>query len=223
MSMPGRVNLNSVGRHKPKNISLISYNADGLIGSTAELGKCALEYKADIIMVQETHLKPHFRNSCKISNFILLRTDRQGAPKGGTAIYYNRALYCCPIDTPQLTNIEATACRLSMTGHSIIILVSVYLPPKKELLRSDLEALFALGDAVILVGDFNSKSSNWKCNYTNRNGREMEALAESLHFDIVTPLTPTHYPNNINHRPDILDIALMKGVTLKLSCIEPLQ
>ncbi|GBP90906.1 Probable RNA-directed DNA polymerase from transposon BS [Eumeta japonica] len=99
----------------------------------------------------------------------------------------------------------------------------VYLPPKKELLRSDLEALFALGDAVILVGDFNSKNSNWKCNYTNRNGREIEVLAESLHFDIVTPLTPTHYPNNINHRPDILDIALMKGVALKLSCIEPLQ
>ncbi|GBP11615.1 RNA-directed DNA polymerase from mobile element jockey [Eumeta japonica] len=110
-----------------------------------------------------------------------------------------------------------------MTGHSIIILVSVYLPPKKELLRSDLGALFALGDAVILVGDFNSKSSNWNCNYTNRNGRVMEALVESLHYDIITPLTPTHYPNNTNHRPDILDIALMKGVALKLSCIEPLQ
>ncbi|GBP37242.1 RNA-directed DNA polymerase from mobile element jockey [Eumeta japonica] len=51
----------------------------------------------------------------------------------------------------------------------------------------------------------------------NWNGREMEALCESLHFDIVTPLTPTYYPNNINYRPDILDIAL------KLSCIELLQ
>ncbi|GBP67571.1 hypothetical protein EVAR_98625_1 [Eumeta japonica] len=78
--------------------------------------------------------------------------------------------------------------RLSMTGHGILILVSVYLPSKKELLRGDLEALFALEDAVILFGDFNSKSTNWKCNYTNRN-----------------------------------DIALMRGVALKLSCIEPLQ
>ncbi|GBP48356.1 RNA-directed DNA polymerase from mobile element jockey [Eumeta japonica] len=209
-------------KHGVDRLKILLDNQD-LINSTAELSKCALEYKADIIMVQKAHLKPHFPKSCKISNIILLRTDRQGASKGGTAIYYNRALYCCPIDIPQLINIEASACKLSMTGHSILILVSIYLPPKKELLRSDLEALFALGDAVILVGDFNSKNSNWKCNYTNRNGREMEAFAESLHFEIVTPLTPTHYPNNINHRPDILDIALMKGVALKLSCIEPLQ
>ncbi|GBP43660.1 hypothetical protein EVAR_30494_1 [Eumeta japonica] len=51
----------------------------------------------------------------------------------------------------------------------------------------------------------------------------MEVLAEDLHFNIVTPLTPTHYSTNDNHRPDILDIALMKGVALKLSCIETLQ
>ncbi|GBP22755.1 RNA-directed DNA polymerase from mobile element jockey [Eumeta japonica] len=174
-------------------------------------------------MVQETHLKPRLSNACKISNFVQLRTDRQGAPKGGTALYYNRSLYCCPIDTPPLVNIEATACRLSMTGHGILILVSVYLPPKKKLLRSDLEALFALGDAVILFGDFNSKSTNWNCNYTNSNGRKMEALAEDIHFNIIPPLSPTHYHNNDNYRPDILDIALMKGVALKLSCIETLS
>ncbi|GBP72647.1 hypothetical protein EVAR_83157_1 [Eumeta japonica] len=108
-------------------------------------------------------------------------TDRQGAPKGGTALYYNRSLYCCPIDTPPLVNIEATACRLSMTGHDILILVSIYLPPRKKLLRSYLEALFALEDAVILFGDFNSKSTNWNCNYTNSNGRKMEAFAEDIH------------------------------------------
>ncbi|GBP44055.1 Probable RNA-directed DNA polymerase from transposon BS [Eumeta japonica] len=51
----------------------------------------------------------------------------------------------------------------------------------------------------------------------------METLAVDLHFDIITPLTPTHYPNDVNRRPDILDIALWKGVALKLSCIETLQ
>ncbi|GBP87560.1 hypothetical protein EVAR_65181_1 [Eumeta japonica] len=50
----------------------------------------------------------------------------------------------------------------------------------------------------------------------------MVALAEDLHFNIIIPLTPTHYPNDVNRRPDILDIALMKGVALKLNCIEPL-
>ncbi|GBP50655.1 hypothetical protein EVAR_34163_1 [Eumeta japonica] len=45
---------------------------------------------------------------------------------------------------------EATGCRLAMTGHSTLVIVSVYLPSQNSLLRRDLRALFALGDAVIL-------------------------------------------------------------------------
>ncbi|GBP12390.1 hypothetical protein EVAR_75812_1 [Eumeta japonica] len=47
---------------------------------------------------------------------------------------------------------EATGCRLAMTGHNTLVIVSVYLPSPKRLLRRDLRALFALGDAVILFG-----------------------------------------------------------------------
>ncbi|GBO98983.1 hypothetical protein EVAR_367_1 [Eumeta japonica] len=49
----------------------------------------------------------------------------------------------------------------------------------------------------------------------NKNGREMEVLAEDLYFNIVTPLTPTHYPNDDNRIPDILDIAFIKEVAMK--------
>ncbi|GBP89779.1 hypothetical protein EVAR_69663_1 [Eumeta japonica] len=49
------------------------------------------------------------------------------------------------------------------------------------------------------------------------NGRKIVILAEDLNFNIITPITPTHYPNDVNRRPDILDIALMKGVPLELS------
>ncbi|GBP10821.1 RNA-directed DNA polymerase from mobile element jockey [Eumeta japonica] len=175
-------------------------------------------------MVQQTLLKPKNSKACKIKNFTQLRTDRLGALKGGTALYYKRSLYCSPISILPLSNIEATACRLSMTGHGILTLVSVYLPPKKKLLRSDLEVvLFALRDAVILFGNLNSKSTHWNCKYSNRNGRKMVQLTDNLQFDVVTPLTPTHYPSNDNYRPEILDIALMRGIALKVSCIETLQ
>ncbi|GBP27746.1 hypothetical protein EVAR_82795_1 [Eumeta japonica] len=72
----------------------------------------------------------------------------------GTALYYRRS-HIGPINIPPLTNMEATGCRLAMTGHSTLVIVSVYLPSPKRLLRRDLRALFALGDAVILFGDFN--------------------------------------------------------------------
>ncbi|GBP70183.1 RNA-directed DNA polymerase from mobile element jockey [Eumeta japonica] len=149
--------------------------------------------------------------------------NRQGAPKGGTALYYRQTLNCSPIDIPPLINLEATGCRLTMSSHGAIIIISVYLPPKKELLRSDVETLFALGDAVILFGDLNSKSTQWRCNYTNANGRKMIDLAKDLHFDVIAPPTQTYFPNNVRNRPDILDIALMRRVALNVRCIETLQ
>ncbi|GBP80762.1 hypothetical protein EVAR_56608_1 [Eumeta japonica] len=62
----------------------------------------------------------------------------------------------------QKVNVEATARRLNMTGHGVLILVTIYLLPKKKFLRSDLETLFALGDAVILFGDLDSKTNALK-------------------------------------------------------------
>ncbi|GBP68381.1 hypothetical protein EVAR_99057_1 [Eumeta japonica] len=60
--------------------------------------------------------------------------ERTGHSKEGTALYYRRSLHCGPINIPPLTNMEATGCRLAMTGHSTLVIVSVYLPSPKRLL-----------------------------------------------------------------------------------------
>ncbi|GBP88953.1 RNA-directed DNA polymerase from mobile element jockey [Eumeta japonica] len=154
---PGCSNHSSAGRLKPKSLKLLSFNARGLTNNIVELDVCAKEYSLDIILVQESFLKPHMRKACKLRNYVQLRTDRLGTSGGGTVLYYKRSLHCCPVDTPQLINLEVTACKLAMSGHGTLIIVSVYLPSSKQLLRSDLESLLALGEHVILFGDFNSK------------------------------------------------------------------
>ncbi|GBP68339.1 Probable RNA-directed DNA polymerase from transposon BS [Eumeta japonica] len=83
-----------------------------------------------------------------------------------------------------------------MTDHGTLIIISVYLPPKKELLRSDIETFLAVKDTVILFGNLNSKNTSWRCNYTNSNEHEMVELAENLHFDVITPPRPTYFPDN---------------------------
>ncbi|GBP59158.1 hypothetical protein EVAR_53311_1 [Eumeta japonica] len=47
--------------------------------------------------------------------------------------------------------------------------------------------------------------------------------SDTLEFDVIAPLNPTHFPDKDGDRPDILDIALMKNVNLKLGCIDSLQ
>ncbi|GBO98595.1 Nucleic-acid-binding protein from transposon X-element [Eumeta japonica] len=105
------------GRRKPKNITLLSLNANGLSNNILELTKCMSDYGIDIALIQETFLKPNRPRACTIAGYVQLRTDRTHASRGGTALYYSRSLHCCPIDIPPLINMEATGCRLAMTGH----------------------------------------------------------------------------------------------------------
>ncbi|GBP75758.1 Probable RNA-directed DNA polymerase from transposon BS [Eumeta japonica] len=118
---------------------------------------------------------------------------------------------------------EATGCRLAMTGHSTIVIVSVYLPSPKPLLRSDLRALLGLGDAVILFGDFNCKNPRWGCAVMDENGEKLDRFQDRLEFEVVAPSTATYFPHNDTYRTSTLDIALTKGVDLNLNSIEPLH
>ncbi|GBP08457.1 Probable RNA-directed DNA polymerase from transposon X-element [Eumeta japonica] len=85
------------------------------------------ENSIDIALVQETYLKPNRPKACSIAGYVQLRTDRTYSSKGGTALYYRRSLHCGPINIPPLTNMEATGCRLAMTGHSTLVIVSTRL------------------------------------------------------------------------------------------------
>ncbi|GBP61902.1 RNA-directed DNA polymerase from mobile element jockey [Eumeta japonica] len=128
-----------------------------------------------------------------------------------------------PIYTLPLINLEATVCRLAITRYDTVIITSVYLSSNKKLLRRDLKSLFSLGDTVILFGDFNSKNVEWKCIAINKNGRKLSSFADKVEFNILSPLTPTRFSGNNQHRPYILHIALVKGVALRLGSIETLQ
>lgn len=213
---------------KPRSVALAFFNANGLHRQRDLVKDFCQTHQVDVMLVQETLLKPS-KSDPRIANYAVVRNDRTTNAGGGTLIYYRRSLHCVSIDTPPLTNIEASCCRLAMNGHQPIILASCYLPPDKLLLSSDVNALLSLGSSVILAGDFNCKNTSWNCNTTNNNGRILDNLTDAPpdldfdHFDIIAPLEPTRFPGNPNHRPEILDIALLKGVALRLSSITVLH
>ncbi|GBP35567.1 hypothetical protein EVAR_17429_1 [Eumeta japonica] len=126
--------------------------------------------------------------------------ERTGHTVGGTALYYRRSLHCGPINIPPLTNMEATGCRLAMTGHSTLVIVSVYLPFPKRLLRRDLRALFALGDAVILFGAL----TNHVRTVVEESEREVPASSDRRKFP-----------------PDILELIRAKNAALRRASAYP--
>ena len=217
----------SKGRLKPHSLTIVHFNANGLTDQILEVREFVRAHKVDILLVQETFLKPSRRDP-KIGNYIMIRNDRTAARLGGTAIYYRRALHCTPLDPPNLTNMEASVCQVSMTGHQSIILASVYLSPKKDLLESDLKSLFSLGDSVILAGDFNCHHTSWNSSRNNTRGLNLHRLSdrEDLNFLIHAPDKPTRIPDSDRLRPDtrsVLDIALFKNIALQASPSEVLS
>lgn len=64
---------------------------------------------------------------------------------------------------------------------------------------------------TIIAGDLNAKNTLWNSKTTNPAGNESERYLDTrLDTTVAAPDTPPHYPNNPNHNPDILDIALLK-------------
>ncbi|GBP35692.1 hypothetical protein EVAR_75017_1 [Eumeta japonica] len=126
MSAPGCSSSLLSWAPQTKNIRL-SFNACGLTSNVLELknvcrrtASISLSYKKHIL--NRIGLKP--AASQAMSNY-----ERTGHTVGkGAALYYRRSLHCGPINIPPLTNMEATGCRLAMTGHSTLVIVSVYLP-----------------------------------------------------------------------------------------------
>ncbi|CAK1596835.1 unnamed protein product [Parnassius mnemosyne] len=171
------------------------------------------------MLVQETFLKPSVRDP-KIANYTLVRNDRLTGPKGGTLIYYKRSLHCIPLDTPPLANLEASVCRIALTGHPPVIIASAYQSPQKPLLEADISALLNLGPSVVIAGDLNSKHVSWNSNLNNPNGNILCGLTERLNFDVIAPESPTHYPFITSHQPDVLDVAILKDIRLNINSIE---
>lgn len=206
-------------RTKPRSLMLGFFNANSLKDQKEQIHKFLNDHHIDILLVQETFLKPHMKNP-NISNYKIIRHDRLSATLGGTLIYYRSGLHVCCVNTPELVSLEASVCRLAMTGHPDLYIASCYQPSGKVIKTEDLKSLLDMGNNVILAGDFNSKHKSFNCRVNNPNGYILFNFMDEYMFDVVAPMEPTHYPFNPEHQPDILDIALLKNISLSLNKLE---
>lgn len=202
--MTARTRAN-ISRH----LRLAFWNADGVWEQRLQLKHFLKEQKIDILLLNESHLKP--RHNLKIQNYDIIRTDRDG-PKGGTAIIIKSLLPYTNLQLPPLQSIEATAISLLTPGQPIH-LIAAYKSPPVPIVINDLRNLGALGPRVIIGGDLNAKHPHWHSRISNRTGT---TIYQNLHILDITPTAspePTHFPKN-GGRPDVLDMAFIKGITI---------
>mgnify|MGYP003623267833 FL=1 len=183
------------GTNRP--LKLLAFNADGIISQKYELCELIQSEKSDIILLNETHLKPHHRFN--VPNFTTYRIDRLTQDGGGgTAILVKSGIPHQHFDLPPLISIEATAIQLQIGGKYTLI-VSVYKQPRTALAVQDITELTTLADKVILAGDLNAKHANWNSYKNNQAGNILNTyITRHNNLDINAPTEPTcrHKANN---------------------------
>ncbi|GFY42119.1 putative RNA-directed DNA polymerase from transposon BS [Trichonephila inaurata madagascariensis] len=194
-------------------LRIASWNADGVRSRTVEMRDFIDKHRPDIFLIQETHLGPS--DSLQIPNYTTYRNDRPHAPncnpRGGTAILLKSSLPHHHTPTPPMGTVEATSVTLTPPGGNTLLITSIYISPSisYQHINTDLEALFSLGGASILCGDFNAHHTFWGCRRVDYRGTIIKRVLDSTDTQVIAPQTPTRFGHT---SASTIDIALTRNL-----------
>ncbi|GFS80865.1 probable RNA-directed DNA polymerase from transposon X-element [Trichonephila clavipes] len=106
--------------------------------------------------------------------------------------------------------VEATSVTHPTRGDPLVI-TSLYISPSVSYqhIHTDVEALFRLGGASIICGDFNAHHISWGCQRNDNRGNIIKNLIDNTDTQIVAPTTPTRFGHN---SASIIDFALTRNI-----------
>ncbi|GFT01598.1 probable RNA-directed DNA polymerase from transposon X-element [Trichonephila clavipes] len=199
-----------MSRHPMYGLSLCSWNANGIKSKLFEFKIFVEKHCPDILLIQETHLRPSQRFN--ICNYNCYRNDRitDGPASGGTLILIKNTIPHCTPHTPPLQHIEATTITLNPPNVNPLTITYIYIPPHSDkfAFTLDLENILQINSNCVIFGDFNATHNAWNCSHNSTRGTQLKNFADILNLDIAFPNMPTRYgPNSSN----TLDIALINN------------
>ncbi|GFW54504.1 probable RNA-directed DNA polymerase from transposon X-element [Trichonephila clavipes] len=192
---------------------LASWNANGIKSRIVEVRDFIDKHHPDVFLIQESHLGPG--DSIHFPNYTVYRTDRPHTtntrPRGGTAILLKSSLPHHHTPTPPMGTVEATSVTLTPPGGDPLVITSLYISPSVSYqhIHTDVEALFRLGGASIICGDFNAHHISWGCQSNDNRGNIIKNLIDNTDTQIVAPTTPTRFGHN---SASIIDFALTRNI-----------
>ncbi|GFT00490.1 RNA-directed DNA polymerase from mobile element jockey [Trichonephila clavipes] len=167
--------------------------------------KLKKKYAPDLILIQETHLRPKY--NINIPNYICYRNDRDTgeSTRGGTLILIRRNLPHYNLPTPPLQHIEATIVVLTPPNFNPISIASVYVPPKSDerLFTLDFEQLLQINSNCVIFGDLNATHNEWNCLVNSTRGKQLKTFTDTLNLTIAYPSSPNRFGHGTSNTLDI--------------------
>lgn len=171
--------------------SLIQWNLNGFYSKIIDLKLLVNNLKPSIICLQETNLKTN--HNATVNNYQGYFKERQTNPNrasGGVAILVKNNIKSSPI--PINSELEVIATRIQL--HHEITICNIYLPDSIIFSYQQITNIIKqLPSPYILVGDFNSRNTNWGCNHTDPRGKIIEKIIDDENITLLNNGTFTRH------------------------------
>lgn len=207
--------------HRKERFQIYFWNAHSVKPKLAELCHFLKEHSVKIMILTETHLKPH--TTLALAGYTIQRSDRLG-PKagGGTAIIIHNSIHHKILLIP--TNIKIEVTGISVTSDSQTVhIFAAYSPPNTAFSVKDIELLLSNNAPTIIAGDLNAKHTSWNSKKINSRGRLLYQHSLQNNYFVAGPHEATHFQGR--YEEDVLDIAILNNinVTIYLQTIQELS
>ncbi|GFX42257.1 probable RNA-directed DNA polymerase from transposon X-element [Trichonephila clavipes] len=197
-------------------LSLISWNANGILNKILEFKLFVEKYSPDVILIQETHLRPVHKFS--VANYKCYRNDRitDGPASGGTLILIKKSIPHFNTPTPQLYYIESTTVTINPPNFDPLTITSIYVPhhSDKYLFTLDIDTIMQVNSHCVIFGDFNATHNTWNCSQNSTRGTHLKNYCDSTDFEIIFPATSTRFGYGTQNT---LDFAIVKNFNFPYS------
>lgn len=175
-------------------------------------------HEIDVALITESHLKPN--KSFSLPDHTVIRLDRINASKGGVAIAVRRTLQFRMLPDFRLNIIEAVGIELESPDGPITV-IAAYCPKQCNVsdgsstqLKNDIQILTRRSGKFVLAGDLNARHSIWGNTRNNKNGNVLATDAQSGHYTIMHPDSPTFFsPAGVGSTLDIVLTNIPDNVT----------
>ena len=193
-------------------MNIVFWNCQGLRPKRKELQNYLLENQIDILVLNETFLKPKFK--FHLPGYDIYKNDRLVGTKGGVVILVKEGIIVNQEWKNEhfnvITDNEALAIEIELQSGDKVILATIYCPngnPSSKLFRM----INALSNQVIFLGGFNSKHKQFGCVKPNKSGQTLVNIAKDLKLFYVNQLCPNRHTREdpFHGTSDILDMAFI--------------
>ncbi|GFV84943.1 probable RNA-directed DNA polymerase from transposon X-element [Trichonephila clavipes] len=186
--------------HKTIGLKLCSWNANGILNKISEFKIFVEKYSPDLLLIQETHLRPH--HNINIPNYNCYRNHRigDGRAGGGTLILTKKNV--SHYNIPTLNHIEATVVVITPQNLNPISVISVYVPPSSDerLFTLDLENLLQTNSNCGIFGIKNPTVLEEKIEFFTAAVRSAHQFASKPIANTKHAFTPNYIRNLIRDK-----------------------